>query len=151
LTPNRWRGIPIQSFREEQKVIAAEIQNYLSREIGMPDPITSDEQNARYTAYLRRLEKQRSLTKAEEKLAEVLTVLIEAYEAQHYEIPKASPLQVLKALLETNGLKQKDLAPIFGSESLVSEVWNKRRELNLKQIKGLAKRFNVSPSVFIAV
>ena len=132
-------------------MIANEIQINLSREIGMPDPITSDEQNARYTAYLLKLEKQKSLTAAEEKLAEVLTGLIEAYESQYYEISKASPLQVLKALIDTNGLKQKDLTPIFGSESLVSEVLNKRRELNLKQIKGLAKRFNVSPSVFISV
>ncbi len=129
----------------------SDIQKYLSAEIGMPDPITSDEQNARYTAFLFRLEKQKSRTKAEEKLAEVLTVLIEAYEAEHYELPKASPLEVLKALIDTNGLKQKDLAPIFGSESLVSEVLNERRELNLEQIKGLAKRFNVSPSVFIAI
>jgi antitoxin component HigA of HigAB toxin-antitoxin module len=88
-------------------MIANEIQINLSREIGTPDPITSDEQNARYTAYLLKLEKQKSLTAAEEKLAEVLTVLIEAYESQYYEISKASPLQVLKALIDTNGLKQK--------------------------------------------
>jgi HTH-type transcriptional regulator / antitoxin HigA len=131
-------------------MIATELQKNLSTEIGMPDPITSDKQNELYTNYLLKLEKAGSLSKLEQKLAEVLTVLIESYEAQHHDIPEASPLEVLETLMDANGLRQKDLAPIFGSESIVSEVLHGRRELNLKHIKGLAKKFNVSPAVFIA-
>ena len=131
-------------------MIASELHRYLSTEVGMPDPITSDKQNELYTNFLLKLEKAGSLSKIEQKLAEVLTVLIEAYESQHHEIPVASPLEVLETLIDANGLKQKDLAPIFGSESVVSEVLHGHRELNLKHIKGLAKKFNVSPAVFIA-
>ena len=136
--------------RGSGKMIATELQKNLSTEIGMPDPITSDKQNELYTRCLFKLEKSGSLSKIEEKVAEVLTVLIEAYESRHHEIPDASPLEVLEALIDANRLKQKDLAPIFGSESIVSEVLNGRRELNLKHIKGLSKKFHVSPAVFIA-
>jgi HTH-type transcriptional regulator/antitoxin HigA len=47
-----------------------------------------------------------------------------------------------------NNLKQKDLAPLFGSESIVSEILNRKRELNKSQIEKLSRRFNVSPAVF---
>jgi antitoxin component HigA of HigAB toxin-antitoxin module len=42
----------------------------------------------------------------------------------------ASPVEVLRTLMDANGLRQKDLVPIFGSESVVSEVLYKKRDLN---------------------
>ena len=51
--------------------------------------------------------------------------------------------------MEANGLRQKDLAPIFGSESIVSEVLRKKRNLNKTHIEKLSQRFNVSPAVFL--
>jgi len=45
-------------------------------------------------------------------------------------------------------LRQKDLARIFGSESIVSEVLRRKRELNKSHIEKLSKRFHVSPAVF---
>jgi len=74
--------------------------------------------------------------------------LIEAYEEDQHAIPDASPVEVLRALMDANGLRQKDLAPIFGSESIVSEVLNKKRELNKTHIERLSKRFGVSPAAF---
>ena len=87
-------------------------------------------------------------TPEEEKYAQVLLTLIEAYEEEHHSIPDASPLEVLRTLMDANDLRQKDLAPIFGSESIVSEVLHKKRELNKSHIEKLSKRFNVSPAVF---
>ena len=74
--------------------------------------------------------------------------MIEAYEEEHDSIPDASPLEVLRALMEANDLRQKDLAPIFGSESIVSEVLHKKRGLNKGHIEKLSKRFRVSPAAF---
>jgi HTH-type transcriptional regulator / antitoxin HigA len=88
------------------------------------------------------------LTAAEENFAELLTLLIEVYEEKHYAIPNASPVAVLRELMSANNLRQKDLAPLFGSESVVSEVLSGRREINKRQIEKLSKRFNVSPTVF---
>jgi hypothetical protein len=50
--------------------------------------------------------------------------------------------------MDANDLRQKDLVPIFGSESIVSEVLHKKRDLNKAHIKKLSKRFHVSPAVF---
>ena len=49
---------------------------------------------------------------------------------------------------EEENLRQKDMVPIFGCESIVSEVLHKKRDLNKTHIKKLSKRFNVSPAVF---
>jgi HTH-type transcriptional regulator/antitoxin HigA len=87
-------------------------------------------------------------TTEEEKYAEVLMTLIEAYEEEHHSIPDASPVEVLRTLMDANDLRQKDLAPIFGSESIVSEVLHKKRDLNKTHIEKLSRRFNVSPAVF---
>jgi HTH-type transcriptional regulator/antitoxin HigA len=84
----------------------------------------------------------------EEKYAEVLITLIEAYEEEHHAIPEASPVEVLRGLIDANGMRQKDLAPILGTESIVSDILRGKRELNKGQIEKLSKRFRVSPAVF---
>lgn len=132
-------------------IATATIKRDLSSKIGLPKVITSEAQNERYTAVLLDLERQDSLTAEEKNLAEVLTLLIEAYESKHYPIRDASPIEVLTTLIEANDLRQKDLAPIFGSESVVSEVLRGRRPLNKHHIIGLCKRFNLSPEVFFEV
>ncbi len=82
------------------------------------------------------------------RLADTISTLIEAYEDEHIKIPKASSISVLKFLMEEHGLKQKDMTGI-GSQGIVSEVLSGKRNLNTTQIKKLAKKFNVSPAVFI--
>jgi len=97
---------------------------------------------------LDRLAARENPSREEELYAEVLLTLIEAYEEQHHSISDASPLQVLRALMDANDLRQKDLASIFGSESVVSEVLHNKRALNKSHIEKLSKRFRVSPAVF---
>jgi hypothetical protein len=53
--------------------------------------------------------------------------------------------------MQANSLRQKDLVPIFGSESIVSEILHKNRTLNKTQIEKLSKRFRVSPAVFFQI
>ena len=115
---------------------------------GVPRVITSDAQNERYIAALLELERRGHLTPAEKNLAEVLTLLIEAYEEERYPVRSASPVEILKELMDANNLRQKDLAPMLGSESVVSEVLSGKRELNKHHIEKLSKRFGVSPAVF---
>jgi len=117
-------------------------------EISSPTPITSERQHEEYLSVLDKLASKDNPTTEEEKYAEVLIILIEAYEEEHHSIPHASPVQVLRALMQANDLRQKDLAPIFGSESIVSEVLHKKRDLNKTHIEKLSKRFYVSPAVF---
>ena len=117
-------------------------------EVHSPAPITSERQHEEYLAVLDKLASKHNPTNEEEKYAEVLMTLIEAYEEERHSIPDASPVEVLRALIDANGLRQKDLAPIFGSESIVSEVLHKKRDLNKTHIEKLSKRFHVSPAVF---
>src|SRR6266700_464940 len=117
-------------------------------EVGSPTPITSERQHEEYLAVLDRLASKEKPSSEEEKYAEVLMTLIEAYEEEHHSIPDASPVEVLRALMDANDLRQKDLVPIFGSESIVSEILHKKRDLNKTHIEKLSKRFHVSPAVF---
>jgi HTH-type transcriptional regulator / antitoxin HigA len=82
------------------------------------------------------------------EIADVLSVFIEKYEAEHVPIPDAKPAAVLMFLMREHGLRQSDL-PEIGSQGVVSEVLTGKRDLNTRQIKKLAKRFNISPAVFV--
>jgi len=117
-------------------------------EVGSPTPIASERQHEEYLSVLDKLASKANPTSEEEKYAEVLMTLIEAYEEEHHSIPDASPVEVLRALMDANDLRQKDLVPIFGSESIVSEVLHKKRGLNKAHIEKLSKRFQLSPVVF---
>lgn len=81
-------------------------------------------------------------------LMETVGNLIEEYEKDNFESIDADPVEVLKYLMEENGLTQKDMAEL-GSQGVVSEILNGKRELNIRQIKALGKKFKVSPAVFI--
>jgi HTH-type transcriptional regulator / antitoxin HigA len=82
-------------------------------------------------------------------LLDVVTVFVHDYEERNVEIPDATPAVVLGFLMEQNNLRQSDLAEDFGSQSNVSEVLSGKREINARQARALAKRFGVSPAVFI--
>ena len=116
--------------------------------VSSPAPITSERQHEHYLSVLEKLAGRENPTPEEEKYAAVLLTLVEAYEEEHHSIPDASPVEVLRALMEAHNLRQKDLVAIFGSESIVSEVLHKKRPLNKTHIQRLSKRFHVSPAVF---
>ena len=82
-------------------------------------------------------------------LLNFVTTGIETYEAKHHALPEAAPSTVLAYLMEEHQLKQSDLAEELGGQSIVSAILNDKRELNMRQVKALAKRFNVSPAVFL--
>ena len=79
-------------------------------ERGAPHVIESEEQLAAYTKALYRLTAEPRPTRAQVKAIELLTLLIERYEEEQYTVPKASPADVLRFLLERHGLRQRDLA-----------------------------------------
>ena len=81
-------------------------------------------------------------------LLDTLGTLIHAYEEEHYPIPESTGVEILHFLMDENGLTQSDL-PEVGSQGVVSEILNGKRELNVRQIKELAKKFKVSPAAFV--
>ncbi len=77
-----------------------------------------------------------------------LSPMIEAYEEQHYAMPRLSPVEYLKRLMAENNLRQSDL-PEIGNQSVVSQILNGNRSLNIKQVRSLATRFGVPADAFI--
>ncbi len=100
-------------------------------------------------AAIRKIEELEKGGAAERKLADLLTVLVEAFEEEHYPVSrKATPREVLEELMEANGLKQKDMTDVFGTPSIVSEVLSGKRNLTIQHIKKLSQRFHVSTDLF---
>jgi len=115
----------------------------------LPGVIHSEDENDHFIAILEKLEHRSSKwSKAEARLAELLTLLIENFEDKNYQLKASTPIEVLLELMESNDLKQKDLVDIFGAESTVSAVLNGKRDMTREHIKRLSKRFQVSPEVF---
>jgi len=83
-----------------------------------------------------------------ESLIDILGTLIEDYENKHIPEPIGDPISSLEHFMEEHNLRQSDL-PEIGSQGVVSEILNRKRQLNVAQIKALSKRFNVSPAVFV--
>lgn len=115
----------------------------------LPAVIHSDRENERCISLLEALDgKEERLTAAERRLAELLAVLIEDFEEKNYALKPARPVEVLRELIQANGLRQKDLLDIFGTPSIVSEVLREKRGLTVEHIRRLSRRFHVSPEVF---
>jgi len=81
-------------------------------------------------------------------LMETLGSLIESYEIRNLPDLEGDMIHTLKMLMREHGLKQTDLAEI-GSQGVVSEILSRKRQFNIRQVKLLSARFNVSPAVFI--
>lgn len=113
-----------------------------------PKTISSREQHEAYIQRLLGLQRKAHRTAEETETAKLLIVLIADYEAKHFTIERASGVEVLKELMDTNGLRQKDLAEDLGGESIVSLILKEKRQLNRQQIEKLGHRFHVSPAVF---
>jgi HTH-type transcriptional regulator / antitoxin HigA len=116
---------PLLSLRNEP-----EYDRAVARLNGLLDEVGTNEQHPLYT------------------LLDTLGTLIHAYEEEHHPIPACSGVDVLRFLMDEHGLTQSDV-PEIGSQGVVSEVLRGKRELNIRQIRALAKRFQVSPAVFI--
>jgi len=115
----------------------------------LPAVIHNEKENEHYTALLVELDRRPGkLTPPEQRLAELLTLLIEDFEEKHYSLRPASGIEALEELMEANNLKQKDLVNIFGTPSIISEVLSSKRKLTTKHIRKLSRRFHVSPELF---
>lgn len=81
--------------------------------------------------------------------AEVLSILIEKYEDEHYPIGMPDPIEAIKFRMEQMGMKQKDLAEAVGFTSRVSEILNGKRKLTLGMIRKLSATLNIPTEVLI--
>ena len=89
-----------------------------------------------------------SLSPDESDYLNVLGTLVYEYEQTQEPIPDIYGVELLKVLIEDNELRQKDLVPIFKTESIVSDILKNRRQLTTRHIQELAEFFHISPATF---
>ncbi|MDR3339070.1 MAG: hypothetical protein LBT25_03055 [Candidatus Symbiothrix sp.] len=80
---------------------------------------------------------------------EVLGILIDQYEKEHFPIDLPDPIEAIKFRMEQLGYNQKDLAEIVGLKSRTSEIMNRKRKLSLNMIRQLNKRLHIPTNVLI--
>ena len=116
----------------------------------LPRVIKTKAENERMIAELERLDTRgHALTPEEENLAELMTLLVRQFEASKYPLGHAGPLEALRVLMEDREIRQRDLIPVFGSSSVVSEVLNGKRSISKTHARKLAEYFHVPASLFI--
>ena len=80
---------------------------------------------------------------------EILSILIEKWENEHFPIEAPDPIEAIKFRMEQLGLQQNDLAKAMGYKSRVSEILSRKRKLNLKMVRQLHEKFNIPSKVLI--
>jgi HTH-type transcriptional regulator / antitoxin HigA len=117
----------------------------------LPKPIETEAENERALEIVNRLmsKGEKKLTSGERWLLRILMRLIEDFEEKAYPIDEAQPRAVLKILMDDRGLKQIDLAPLFGGRSRISDVLAGKRQISKAQAKALSAFFKVPADLFI--
>lgn len=114
-----------------------------------PRPIKSKKELEEVQAVVDSLIDKGKLTGDERDYLCLLGILIHEYEEeQNMLVPDIFGVELLKVFIEELDLKQKDLVPIFKTESIVSDVLKGKRKLTVEHIQKLADFFHVSPAVF---
>ncbi|MBW4581393.1 MAG: transcriptional regulator [Tildeniella nuda ZEHNDER 1965/U140] len=113
-----------------------------------PRPVKSEAEFIATQQVIDSLIDRGELTPDEEDYIDVLGTLVHEYEAAHVRIKDIYGVKLLKALIIESELRQKDLVPIFKTESIVSEVLNGQRKLTAAHIQKLANFFHISPAAF---
>lgn len=107
--------------------------------------ITPIKTEADYKNALARVEELMDAAPDSEEGAEldVLATLVDAYEAKNFPMESPDPIEAIKFRMEQKGIKRKDLEPLLGGRSRVSEVLSGKRSLSLPQIKKLHKDLQI--------
>jgi HTH-type transcriptional regulator/antitoxin HigA len=80
---------------------------------------------------------------------EILSILIDTYEKEHFQIELPDPIEAIKFRMEQMGMKQKDLAEVIGFKSRVSEIMGRKRKLSLDMIRKINKTLHIPTEVLI--
>ncbi len=145
----------IKSLKEELRGVSKDISpTYIKLiEIFPLQPIVSKRQHeAALTVAEKLISYSNNRTDADngaDLYLKTLSELVEDYERKNYKSSTLSGAEMLSYIMELKQLKQSDLSKELGGQSVVSKILNGERELNLRQVRALAKRFNLSPSVFV--
>lgn len=113
-----------------------------------PRPIRTEEQFLAVQKVIDELLDGEAITSEKQDYLNLLGMLVHDYEEQHASMPDLSGIDLLRALMNEFSLRQKDLVPIFKTESIVSAILNGQRNFTIEHIEKLADFFHISPAAF---
>lgn len=126
------------------------LARYLAHVTDFPlESIRDDEHLDSAIAKIDRLLDQPALSPGDEMYLSALSDLVALYETEHIPIPEVRGTDILRHLMEENDLRQKDLVPLLGSTSIVSEILSGKRPLTLAHITKLSERFGLPTDVLL--
>jgi HTH-type transcriptional regulator / antitoxin HigA len=114
-----------------------------------PKVIETEDEYEQFLSVAERLTFKQVQTPEESALYDLVTMLVETYEAQHYSIDRSSPVEVLEHIIESSGIDRNELVDIFGSSQNLDRVLAREELINTSQAEALAKRFKLSPQIFL--
>lgn len=113
-----------------------------------PRPIKSEAELLATQKIIDALLDSDEITAAQQDYLNLLGILVHEYEEKQVPIPDLSGAELLKALMDEFGLRQKDLVSIFKTESIVSAILKGQRKFTVEHIEKLAEFFHISPAAF---
>jgi HTH-type transcriptional regulator/antitoxin HigA len=104
-----------------------------------------------YRMTLKRLEEifDAAVGTPESDEADILGLMLDAYEKKHFPIDAPDPIEAIKIRMEEMNLKQVDLIDEFGGKNRVSEILNRKRKLTVEMIRKLTIRLNLPSGLLI--
>jgi HTH-type transcriptional regulator / antitoxin HigA len=139
----------IRIFGKMTQTIDLKVYSQLVAEV-TPKIIETAAEYEQFLAVAERLTFNQHQTPEEAALYDLVTMLVETYESQHYAIEEATPLEVLQHIMESSGTTATDLSDIFGSSEMVNRVLAGLQPIDLSQAQALANKFKLSPKVFLS-
>ena len=105
-------------------------------------PIKTTRDYDRALSRIERLMDAKPGTKTGDEL-DVLTTLVEAYEAKHYAICPPDPIDAITFRMDQLGMTRKDLEVMLGRRGRVSEILARKRNLSLEMIRRLHRELHI--------
>ncbi len=95
-----------------------------------PKVITTEEENERTLVVVEKLMNHKDRTPEQDAILDLLVVLIEKFESEHYQLNAATPQSILLYLMEERNMIQSELADLFGSKGVASEILSGKRSIS---------------------
>ena len=112
------------------------------------NPIRTRKDHERALKRIEKLMDAKPNTKKGDEL-DILVTLVEVYEKKHYPIDAPDPIAAIEHRMEALGMARKDLEPILGSRSRVSEILNRKRKLTMEMARNLHAKLGIPAGVLI--
>jgi len=114
-----------------------------------PKVVETEEENEKYLEIIEKLMAEKNRTPEQDTLLDLLVILVEKFEEEHYQHKGSTPQSILLHLMEEHNMNQSELAELVGSKGATSEILSGKRGISKRLAKKLAEFFHVSPELFI--